>query len=63
MLGEINRSNDDLSELIGLPAGDNGYTRTALLSLAGMKDLLGNIGLPLLKKEPFAFVNANTVAG
>jgi len=63
MLGEINRSNDDLSELIGLPAGDNGYTRTALLSLAGMKDLLGNIGLPLLKKEPFAFVNANTVGG
>ena len=63
VLGEIRMTNDELSEFIGLPVGDNGYTRTALLSLAAMKDLLNTVDINLLRNEPFAFINANTVGG
>lgn len=63
VLGEIDLSNDELSATLGLPTGDNGYTRTALLSLAAMQDLVSNIDISLLKNEPFAFINANTVGG
>jgi len=63
VLGEINMSNDDLAKLIGLPTGDNGYTRTTLLSLAAMSELLNDVDISLLREEPFAFINANTVGG
>jgi 3-oxoacyl-(acyl-carrier-protein) synthase len=63
VLGEIKMSNDALSAKLGLPTGNNGYTRTALLSLAAMQDLLENVDISLLKNEPFAFINANTVGG
>jgi len=63
VLGEISMTNDELSESLGLPTGDNGYTRTALLSLAAMKDLLDSVDIELLRREPFAFINANTVGG
>ena len=63
VLGEIDKSNDELAEYVGLPTGDNGYTRTTLLSLAAMHDLLQNTDITILKNEPFAFINANTVGG
>jgi 3-oxoacyl-(acyl-carrier-protein) synthase len=63
VLGEIDKSNDELSEITGVPSGDNGYTRTTLLSLAAVKDLLSDDDLALLRSEPFAFINANTVGG
>ena len=63
VLGEIDMSNDQLAQFVGLPAGDNGYTRTSLLSLAAMRDLLGNSDISILRNEPFAFINANTVGG
>lgn len=63
VLGEIRMSNDELSSAAGLPTGDNGYTRTALLSQAAMKDLLESVDIALLHNEPFAFINANTVGG
>ncbi len=63
LLGEIKKSNDDLAVIMGLPTGDNGYTRTTLLCLAAMNDLLQNTDITLLQNEPFAFINANTVGG
>jgi len=63
VLGEIDKSNDELADALGLPTGDNGYTRTTLISLAAMNDLLQNTDIPLLLNEPFAFINANTVGG
>ena len=63
VLGEIKMSNDELSEMLGLPPGDNGYTRTTLLCLAAMNDLLQTTDITLLRNEPFAFINANTVGG
>ena len=63
VLGEVNMSNDDLSVSAGIPDGDNGYTRTTLLSLAAMKDLLGTTDISVLRDEPFALINANTVGG
>lgn len=63
LLGEVNKSNDELSALLGLPAGDNGYTRTTLLALVAMQELMQRIDKNLLEEEGFAFINANTVGG
>ena len=63
VLGEIKMSNDDLAAHLGLPTGDNGYTRTTLLCLTAMQDLLQTTDISLLRNEPFAFINANTVGG
>ena len=63
VLGEIKMSNDELAATLGLPPGDNGYTRTTLLCLAAMNDLLQTTDINLLHNEPFAFINANTVGG
>ena len=63
VLGEVKMSNDVLAKNLGLPTGDNGYTRTTLLLLAAMDDLLQNTDIALLRDEPFAFINANTVGG
>ncbi len=63
VLGEVKMSNDELAKKLGLPTGDNGYTRTTLLLLAAMDDLLQNTDIALLRNEPFAFINANTVGG
>ncbi len=63
LLGEIDMSNDQLAASLGLPTGDNGYTRTGLLSLAAMQDLLQTTDISLLRNETFAFINANTVGG
>ena len=63
VLGEVNKSNKELVAIMGLPEDDDTYTRTTLLSLVAMKDLLGNTDVSLLRNEPFAFINANTVGG
>src|SRR5262249_38417061 len=63
MLGEADYSNDELAVMNGLPTGDNGYTRTTLLALSAMQDLLRTTDIQLLRDEPFAFINANTVGG
>jgi len=63
VLGEVKMDNDALATMLGLPVGDNGYTRTTLLSLAAMKDLLQHTDLAWLRNEPLAFINANTVGG
>lgn len=63
LLGETNYSNDELATLLNLPTGDNGYTRTTLLALIAMQELVRNTGLQILNDEPIALVNANTVGG
>lgn len=61
--GEVDYSNDQLATLLELPTGDNGYTRTTLLALAAMQELLGNTDAALFTDNSFALVNANTVGG
>lgn len=63
LLGEVNQSNDELSSSLGLPVGENGYTRTTLLAMIAMRELLRGIDKDLLQQESFAFINANTVGG
>lgn len=63
VMGEVAESNDELAVLNDLPVGDNGYTRTTLLALTAIKDLLKGIDIELLRRESFAFINANTVGG
>lgn len=63
MVGEVGYSNDELAELLSLPTGDNGYTRTTLLALAAMQNLLSQTGTNLFEESPLALINANTVGG
>lgn len=63
IMGEVDMSNDDLAKLLSLPTGSNGYTRTTLLALAAVKDLLNNTNPEILTDNSFAFINANTVGG
>lgn len=63
LVGEVHLSNDTLAESLGLQTGDNGYTRTTLLALAAMQDLIAQIDSDLLTDNNFALINANTVGG
>lgn len=63
LLGEVTLSNDDLSFMLGLPTGDNGYTRTTLLAMVAMQEVMLGIDKKQLQDEGFAFINANTVGG
>lgn len=63
LLGEVPYSNDELSAMLGLPAGNNGYTRTTLLAMVAMQEVLKGIDKKELQDEGFAFINANTVGG
>src|SRR4051812_44928685 len=58
LLGEVRYSNNELSAMLGLPQGDNGYTRTTLLALVAVQELLQNIDKQQLQDEGFAFINA-----
>lgn len=62
LMGEVQLSNDELSEMLGLPTGNNGYTRTTLLALVAMQELVSQVDRPLIEKD-LAFINANTVGG
>jgi len=63
IMGEVKMSDAALAEMLELPTGDNGYTRTTLLALVAMSQLLQNVDRSLLSEGDFAFINANTVGG
>ncbi len=64
LLGEIDKSNKALTRMAGLPDDNPGYTRTTLLAMTAMAELMKDTGpCDLLRSEPFAFINANTVGG
>lgn len=63
LCGEVDYSNDELAKLLGLPTGDNGYTRTTLLALVAMQELMQHTDKSLFTDNSFALVNANTVGG
>lgn len=63
LLGETNYSNNQLAALLKLPQGDNGYTRTTLLALVAMQELMRNTDPTIFNTNDFALINANTVGG
>lgn len=63
VMGEVNKNNDELAASLSLPTGDNGYTRTTLLALVAMRELLSGLDPALLQDDRLAFINANTVGG
>lgn len=63
VLGEVTFSNDQLAELLGLPGGQSGYTRTTLLALAAMQELMAGADKSMFADDSVALVNANTVGG
>lgn len=62
LMGEIDLSDDELSAKLSLPTGNNGYTRTTLIALIAMQELMNNIDNKL-PGDNLAFINANTVGG
>lgn len=63
MLGEVRLGNAELMRHIGIDQVTSGYTRTALLAMYAMEKLLSQCDTELLRAEPLAFINANTVGG
>lgn len=63
LIGEVTLSNDELKQELGLPQETEGYTRTTLLAMLAVRDLIHDAATDLLDKEPVAFINANTVGG
>jgi 3-oxoacyl-(acyl-carrier-protein) synthase len=63
VMGEVDYSNDALSALLQLPTGDNGYTRTTLLAITALNDLLQSVPTDLVTGCDTALINANTVGG
>lgn len=62
VLGEVRQSDEELIETLRV-TGDAANTRTTLLALAAVDELIQHTGIDLFRKEPFAFINANTVGG
>lgn len=63
VMAEVKKSDNDLAAGLSLPTGANGYTRTTLLALTAMRELLRYVDRSLLADNRFAFINANTVGG
>lgn len=63
LIGEVRQTNEELKDALGIQPNAEGYTRTTLLAMTAMQDLLRCTDIELLKKEPLAFINANTVGG
>jgi 3-oxoacyl-[acyl-carrier-protein] synthase-1 len=63
-IGEVRASMSELLARLDLGSDTRGYTRTSLLALMAVGDLLREPGLAdVLRKSDLAFVNANTVGG
>jgi 3-oxoacyl-(acyl-carrier-protein) synthase len=63
LMGEVRLSDDELSAMLGLPSGNNGYTRTALLAMVAIQELIQQAGTDTIQQDSLAFINANTVGG
>ncbi len=62
LVGEVTYSNEDIAGILNLRE-DHNYSRTALLALLAMQELLFATDIDLLRSEPLALVNAGTVGG
>ncbi len=62
IVGEVLHSNEELASMLNLPSAA-AYTRTTLLALIAMQELMNEENQALLKDTKLALVNANTVGG
>lgn len=63
VVGEVAATNVALLQRIRCEDCADGYTRTALLSMCALQDMLREVPLDWLQQTRLAFVNANTVGG
>ncbi|XZF13919.1 beta-ketoacyl-[acyl-carrier-protein] synthase family protein [Chitinophagaceae bacterium MMS25-I14] len=64
LLGEVPYSNAELTAMLAPnQLSGNGYTRTTLLAINAIQELLLQTDTDLLRSEPLALINANTVGG
>lgn len=62
VMGEVPYSNEDIATILNLSPKHH-YSRTALLALLAMQELLFATDIDLLRSESLALVNAGTVGG
>lgn len=63
VLGEVPFSNQELAELCGIDSTSEAATRTTLLAIAALQQLVKTAGKALLQQSKLAFLNAGTVGG
>lgn len=63
LIGEVRLSNEALAGRLHIALAQTPYTRTSLLAITAMQELLQAIDIEWLKQENVAFINANTVGG
>ena len=62
VMGEVVYRNEEMASVLNLPT-NHSYSRTALLALMAMQELLFGADMELLRREPLALINAGTVGG
>lgn len=64
LVGEVPMSNEQLGATLSIPKNTTGLTRTALLAMVALGDLIHSSAAGTLLRQPStAFINANTVGG
>jgi 3-oxoacyl-(acyl-carrier-protein) synthase len=63
VVAEVPQSNAELLRVLSLEEDAPGFTRTALLAMVAMHDLMQQVPLSLLQQSRLSFINANTVGG
>ena len=63
VVAEVKLSNADLLANLSLSTDVQGFTRTALLSMNAIRDLLQQVDISILQNARLALINANTVGG
>ncbi len=63
LIGEVCLSNEDLADKLSISSTTVSYTRTGLLAMLAIEELLASLDIAALRKEKLAFINANTVGG
>lgn len=63
LIGEVRLSDEALAGRLHITSAQTPYTRTSLLAITAMQELLQAVDMERLKQEHVAFINANTVGG
>lgn len=63
LVGELRLSNESIAAKLGIDLSASCFTRTSLLAITAIHELLESFDIASLQREQLAFLNANTVGG
>lgn len=64
LVGEVALSDVEMMQQLGIPTNKKGYSRTSLISMCAIADMLNTVDLAWLQNLPkLGYINANTVGG